>query len=73
LGKTASLTWIDINSVSHRYYPDFKIGSVYIDTKNDYLAIKDLPKIMAVREQNGVDVRIVTKDLITKEFIATLV
>lgn len=67
------LIWIDTDGVSHRYYPDFKIGQVYIDTKNDYLAIKDQPKIAAVREQNGIDVRIVTKDLITKEFIATLV
>jgi hypothetical protein len=67
------LIWIDTDGVSHRYYPDFKIGQVYIDTKNDYLAIKDQPKIAAVREQNGIDVRIVTKDLITKEFIAAFV
>lgn len=67
------LTWKDEKGIEHRYYPDFKIGQVYVDTKNDYLAIKDRPKITAVREQNGVDVRVVTKDLITKEFIAALV
>ena len=67
------LKWIDINGESHKYYPDFKIGDVYIDTKNNYLAVKDLPKIMAVKEQNDVDLRMVTKDQITKEFIASLV
>lgn len=57
----------------HRYYPDFKIGDIYIDTKNDYLAIVDLPKIAAVKNQNGIDLRIVTKDKINKEYIASLV
>lgn len=65
--------WIDLNGVDHRYYPDFKIGNIYIDTKNDYLAIKDLPKINLVRSQNNIDLRIVTKEFITKDYIASLV
>ncbi len=36
---------------THRYYADFKIGSVNIDTKNDYLIVKDAAKIQAVRDQ----------------------
>ena len=67
------LGWIDAYGVSHRYYPDFKVGSVYIDTKNDYLAKVDAPKILAVSEQNHVDLRIVTLDNITPEYIASLV
>ena len=47
--------------------------NVYIDTKNDYLAVADLPKITAVKEQNNIDLRIVTKDQITIEFIRSLV
>lgn len=65
--------WIDDNDKDHRYYPDFKVGSIYIDTKNDYLAVKDLPKIEKVRHQNKIDLRIVTKDLINADYIATLI
>lgn len=67
------IIWVDEFEKKHRYYPDFKVGEVYIDTKNDYLAIVDLPKINAVREQANVDVRILTKEMLNKEFISTLV
>lgn len=67
------LKWVDVEGKSHRYYPDFQIESIYIDTKNDYLAIVDLPKIEEVRKQNNVDIRIVTKDMITEEYISSLV
>ena len=43
------LTWIDDDGIDHRYYPDFLIGHLYIDTKNDYLAIKDARKIELVK------------------------
>ena len=66
------LIWVDSDGMKHRYYPDFKINDIYIDTKNDYLAVQDLPKITAVKEQNNVDVRIVTKDYITREYIQSL-
>lgn len=65
--------WIDEQGEDHRYYPDFRIGSIFIDTKNDYLAIKDLPKITAVKIQNNIDLRIVTNDMINEEYIASLV
>lgn len=67
------LKWIDDNGDDHKYYPDFKIGNIYIDTKNDYLAIKDKPKIDKVKEQNNVDVRIVTNNYINIEYIGSLV
>lgn len=63
------LIWVDINGNNHRYYPDFLVGDIYLDTKNDYLAIKDKPKIDAVIEQNAVDIRVVIEKFITKEFI----
>lgn len=63
------LIWIDENGKSHRYYPDFKIGEKYFDTKNDYLAQKDKPKIFAVSKQNNVII-IVTKEQINKKYIA---
>lgn len=65
--------WIDEDGKSHRYYPDFKVGTVFIDTKNDYLAKVDLPKINAVKIQNSIDLRIVTLGMINEEFIASLV
>lgn len=71
--RPASFIWIDDLGISHRYYPDFKINNIYIDTKNDYLAVKDLPKINAVKQQNNIDLRIVTKESITEEYIARLV
>ena len=66
------LTWIDDDGIDHRYYPDFLIGHLYIDTKNDYLAIKDARKIELVKNQNNVDLRVVTKDNINEDFIKAL-
>ena len=70
--RPAPLTWFDDDGIDHRYYADFKVGNVYIDTKNDYLAVKDKPKIDKVIQQNKVDVRIVTKEFINKEYILNL-
>ncbi len=67
--RPSPLKWIDDKQIEHRYYPDFKIGNVYVDTKNDYLAIIDLPKINAVKNQNNIDLRIVTKDMINEDYI----
>jgi hypothetical protein len=66
------LNWIDKVGKPHRYYPDFLVGNIFIDTKNDYLAVKDKPKIDAVKCQNNVDIRIVTEKFITKEYILAL-
>lgn len=64
--------WIDENQESHRYYADFKINNIYIDTKNDYLAKVDKNKIERVRLQNKIDLRIVTEKYITKEYVSSL-
>lgn len=56
----------------HRYYPDFKVGNIYLDTKNEYLAIKDSIKIETVRQQTGADIRIVREHEITKEYVLAL-
>lgn len=67
------LIYMGLDNKLHRYYPDFKIGNIYIDTKNDYLAIKDLPKIELVRVQHSVDLRIVKLEDINEDYIAALV
>lgn len=66
------LVWVDSDGNSHRYYPDFKIGKIYLDTKNDYLIVKDAAKINAVRKQNNVQLLVVSNDQITEEFINAL-
>lgn len=70
--RPSPFIWVDKDGISHRYYPDFKIGSVYVDTKNDYLAVKDLDKITRVKDQNQIDLRIVTEKFINAEYIAEL-
>ena len=70
--RPSPLNWVDESGCAHRYYPDFLVNNVYIDTKNDYLAVVDLPKINAVREQCGVDIRIVTKSSITIQYVQSL-
>lgn len=71
--RPAPLPWVDSRGVSHRYYPDFKVGSLYLDTKNPYLAVKDADKLSRVREQNSVDLRMVLKEHLTPEYIGSLV
>lgn len=63
------LIWIDDIGSEHRYYPDFKIGERFFDTKNDYLVVKDKDKIERVSKQNNVIIEVVNKSNITKEFI----
>ena len=71
--RPSPFIWIDAAGKDHKYYPDFKIGELYLDTKNNYLAIKDLPKIEAVKSLHNIDLRIITEDMLTKEFIASLI
>ena len=71
--RPAPMMWVDDNNVTHRYYPDFKIDDVYVDTKNEYLAIVDLPKINKVREQNNINLHIVLEEQITEQYVKMLV
>jgi len=70
--RPAPLPWIDDNGIDHKYYPDFKVGDKYFDTKNDYLAKIDARKIELVILQNSVDLKIVSLNQINKEYIAPL-
>lgn len=67
--RSEPLKWTDANGEDHRYYPDFKIGEKFFDTKNDYLAIKDADKIERVSKQNNVVIEVVTNSNITREYI----
>jgi hypothetical protein len=67
------LIWTDGVGKDHRYYPDFKVGNIYIDTKNDYLVVKDADKIRKVIEQNNIDLRVVTEQQITQDYVIALI
>lgn len=71
--RPAPLAWIDSTGMPHRYYPDFHVGKMLFDTKNDYLIKKDAEKIRAVMEQNGVVIHVVSLGMITEEYIASVV
>ena len=70
--RPSPFMWVDDVGVNHRYYPDFKIGDIFIDTKNDFLVIKDARKIELVKEQNNIDLRIIVNNQITKEYIESI-
>jgi hypothetical protein len=57
-----------------KYFPDFFLidKNIYLDPKNDFLAIKDKEKIEKVCEQNNVIILILTNDQINKEFLIAL-
>jgi hypothetical protein len=67
------LNWVDDCGRSHKYYPDFLVNGTYYDTKNDYLAIKDIPKINAVKRQNSVNVIILRDGEINEKHLRSLV
>ena len=71
--RPAPFKWYDSFGTNHRYYPDFQVGEVYIDTKNSYLAEKDAEKINRVREQNQIDLRIVLNENITEKYNPSVV
>jgi Rad3-related DNA helicase len=66
------LFWYDADNESHRYYPDFQIGNMYIDTKNDYLIKKDEDKINRVRKQNNINLLVLSEEKINQEYIESL-
>lgn len=73
-----NIKWIRPKSLKYdgkRYFPDFYLPecNLYLDPKNDYLAKQDAKKIACVREQNSVEVIILTKDLLNEEYIKNLV
>lgn len=57
------LKWEDSKQIEHNYYADFYLTSynVYLDTKNDYLLVKDEEKINTVRKQNNVKLLVLNK------------
>ena len=64
--------WTDSNGERHRYYPDFKIGNLYIDTKNDYLIIQDADKISRVIDQNKINLQVIQLNQINREYIVSI-
>lgn len=63
--------YYDLNGQKKRYYPDFFLSehNLYIDTKNSYLATKDAEKIKLVKEQNLINLIVLTEQQINIDFI----
>ena len=78
--KEMNLHWIrpspfnyTLDGVNRRYYPDFLVeGRILIDTKNNYLAKQDGPKIQAVEKQNNLKVHVLGLTQINIESIRML-
>lgn len=75
---TLKIKWIRPKSLTYdgkRYFPDFYLPEhdLYLDPKNDYLAKLDEQKIACVKEQNSVEVIILTKELLNEDYIKNLV
>lgn len=64
--------WLDFNNESHRYYPDFKVGDIFLDTKNSYLAKIDKPKINTVMKQNNIRIEIIEDHQINEAYLNSL-
>ncbi len=56
--------WVDKNNISHRYYPDFYLPDydIYLDPKNDFLINDHSEKINLVKEQNDINLVILSKN-----------
>jgi len=61
-------------NINKKYFPDFYLVDydIYLDPKNNFLAIQDEEKITCVCEQNNVIVLILTEDKLNEEYIKSL-
>lgn len=66
--------WFDSNNIKHRYYPDFYLPKqdIYLDPKNDYLAIKDKYKIQQVSIQNNINILIIGKENLNWSYLSKI-
>lgn len=64
----------DDNGKTRRYIPDFYLPefNVFLDPKNDYLAIQDVRKIESACELNNIVVFVLTKEKLTEDYISRL-
>lgn len=64
-----------LDGKQRKYFPDFHLTDydIYLDPKNNYLAVLDQAKIDAVILQNNVTVLILTEDKLTTEYLTMLV
>ena len=68
------LKYTDDAGKVRKYFPDFFLldYDLYLDPKNDYLALKDKHKIELVKENNNVEVIIITNNQLNKEFMTKI-
>lgn len=73
--RPKSLSWIDNDNNSHRYYPDFYLidYDVYLDPKNEFLQKKDYEKINKVSSQNNVIILMLSENQLYWDKIKLLI
>jgi hypothetical protein len=72
------INWIRpkyLNYDNKKYYADFYLPDfdLYLDPKNDYKAKQDAEKIARVCDQNNIKVYVLTKHMLTHEYIRNIV
>ena len=73
-----SINWIRPRALMYddrRYFADFYLPDfdIWLDPKNDYKIIQDKEKIEKVIEQNNIILLVLTKNMINKEYISSIV
>lgn len=73
--RPKSFTYIDVEGVKRKYYPDFylKDYDVYLDPKNSFLIEQDKDKIERVIIQNNIKVKVLSKEELTWDKIKTVI
>lgn len=63
-----------LNGTIKKYFPDFYLPDydIYLDPKNDYLIKLDKEKIAKVVEKNNITVFVLSKNMITEEYIGRI-
>lgn len=72
--KRPNALFYTLNNQSKKYYADFYLPkyNLFLDTKNDYLAILDQNKIEAVKNQNRISLLVITENLINVDDIENI-
>lgn len=72
--RPGGIRYIDDHGVNRRYFPDFEIvnSKIYLDPKNDFLMTVDKRKINLVQQQNGVIIKILSKEMLNWDYIKTI-
>lgn len=73
-----SISWIRPKALKYddkKYFADFYLPDfdIWLDPKNDFKAVQDIEKILAVIKQNNIKLFVLSESQITKSYIASLI